>query len=344
MGAGLRGGGGASERATLKANAGGATRKGERETLKAERGSSRPVEMAIPRRRFRAGDSAPAIPRLTAAATKALFRAMRNVGIGLVLGVVCALGACKLPVKADKETEAAPAAPATPAAAAAPSAAAPAAATAALPTAATPSAASSANAAAPASGYSTEGLRAIPDNCVAPQVILTAIPRAVFDSEEFTWRFARQVAVANPQFNIPPVELPPPGHIYFKAFEHTPTKGVALVAKCTETKTCLQFAAAYRTVVPTSKPEVLCGNATTLGAEIGNAAVLNFNAAEILQGSLPEKNDVIGQCVRLAACKAERDKKLDGDPAIACQKKPSTFKLNCAAKFPCNAVLSCMGE
>lgn len=268
---------------------------------------------------------------------------MRNVGFGLVLGVVCALGACKLPVKADKESEAAPAPPAPPAAATAPSAAAPAAASAALPTAAPPSAAASA-AAAPASGYSTEGLRAIPDNCVAPQVILTAIPRAVFDSEGFTWRFARQVAVANPQFSIPPVELPPPGHIYFKAFEHTPTKGVALVAKCTEAKTCTQFAAAYRTVVPTSKPEVLCGNATTLGAEVNGAPVLNFDAAEILQGSLPEKDNVIGQCVRLAACKAARDKRLDGDPAIACQKKPSTFKLACAAKFPCSAVLSCMGE
>lgn len=258
------------------------------------------------------------------------------------MGVVCALGACKLPVKPDKETEA----PTAAALAASPSAAAPAAATTPLPTAATPSASSSASAAvaAPASDYSTEGLRAIPDNCTAPQVILTAIPRAVFDSEGFTWRFARQVAVANPQFNIPPVELPPPGHIYFKAFEHTPTKGVALVAKCTETKTCTQFAAAYRTVVPTSKPEVLCGSATTLGAEISGPPVLNFDAAEILQGSLPEKDNVIGQCVRLAACKAARDKKLDGDPAIACQKKPSTFKLACAAKFPCSAVLSCMGE
>ena len=261
-----------------------------------------------------------------------------------MLGVVCALGACKLPIKGDKEGDkelkAAPAAPATPAPTVPASPAAPA--TAAVV--AAPSASTSAAGATPTSGYSTEGLRAIPDNCTAPQVILTAIPRTVFDSEGFTWRFARQVAVANPQFSIPPVELPPPGHIYFKAFEHTPTKGVALVAKCTETKTCMQFAAAYRTVVPTSKPEVLCGNATTLGAEIPGPPVLNFDAGEILQGSLPEKSNVIGQCVRLAACQAARDKKLDGDPAIACQKKPSTFKLDCAAKFPCSAVLSCMGE
>jgi hypothetical protein len=244
-----------------------------------------------------------------------------------------------LPVKADKEgdkeipTAAAATPPAAPASPAAPATAA---------VAPTPSA--SAAAATPAAGYSTEGLRAIPDNCTAPQVVLTAIPRAVFDSEGFTWRFARQVAVANPQFSYPPVDMTGPGHVYFKAFEHTPTKGVALVAKCNDTKTCTQFAAAYRTVVPTSKPEVLCGNATTLGAEVEGAGVLNFGVPEILQGSLPEKGNVIGQCVRLAACQAARDKKLDGDPAIACQKKPSTFKLDCAAKFPCSAVLSCMGE
>jgi len=264
---------------------------------------------------------------------------MRHVLAGSVLLVVCALSACKLPLKADKETEAAPAAPATPAPAAAPAVSAPVTAT------ATASAAPpSAPATAAASEYSTEGLRAIADNCVAPLVILTAIPRTVFESAGFTWRFASQVAVANPQFAYPPIAMPGPGKVFFKAVEHTPTKGVALVATCNDTKTCTQFAAAYRTVVPTSKPEVLCGNATTLGAGVDGPPVLAFDAGEILQASLPTKDNVIGQCVRLAACQAELHKKLDGDPAIACQKKPSTFKLACAAKYPCSAVLSCMEQ
>ena len=263
---------------------------------------------------------------------------MRNVSLGSLLVVVCSLSACKLPLKADKEKEVTPAAavpampapaPATPAVVAVPSSSA-----AAAPSASTPTVA--------ASDYSTEGLRSIPENCAAPLVILTAIPRGVFDSEGFTWRFASQVAVANPQFAYPIQPLPGPGKIFFTSVEHTPTKGVALVAHCNDTKTCTQFAAAYRTVVPTSKPEVLCGKATTLGAEVQGPPVLNFDAAEILKGSLPAKDNVIGQCVRLAACQAERDKKLDGDPAIACQKKPSTFKLACAAKYPCSAVLSCV--
>lgn len=259
------------------------------------------------------------------------------------MGVVCSLAACKLPVKAEKEAaekeiKEAPAAPATPAAAATPSPAAAPSAAAAVP------AAASSEPATAASGYATEGLRAIADNCAAPLVVLTAIPRGVFDSEGFTWRFASQVAVANPQFSYPITPMTGPGHVYFRAFEHTPTKGVALIAKCNDTKTCTQFAAAYRTVVPTSKPEVICGNATTLGAEMDGPPVLAFDAGEILQASLPKKDNVIGQCVRLAACQAARDKKLEGDPAIACQKKPSTFKLACAAKFPCSAVLSCMAE
>ena len=259
---------------------------------------------------------------------------MRHVVVGLV--VVCALSACKLPVKADKEPEATPAAsaaPATPAAASAPAAVAPAA-----------TASAAGTPAAATREYSTDGLRAIADNCVAPLVILTAIPRTVFESAGFTWRFASQVAVANPQFAYPPIAMPGPGKVFFKAMEHTPTKGVALVVTCNDTKTCTQFAAAYRTVVPTSKPEVLCGKATTLGAEVDGPRVLAFDAGEILQASLPAKDNVIGQCVRLAACQAERDKKLDGDPAIACQKKPSTFKLACAAKFPCSAVLNCVEQ
>jgi hypothetical protein len=261
---------------------------------------------------------------------------MRHVFVGL--GIVCAVSACKLPLKADKETEAtpaAPAAPATPAPAAAPVAAA---------TSAAPASSAVAAGTPAGSGYSTEGLRAIADNCAAPQVILTAIPKTVFESPGFTWRFASQVAVANTQFGYPPFAMPGPGKVFFNSFEHTPTKGVALVATCNDTKTCLQFAAAYRTVVPTSKPEVICGKATTLGAPIDGPRVLAYDAGEILQASLPTKDNVIGQCVRLAACQAERDKKLDGDPAIACQKKPSTFKLACSAKFPCSAVLSCLEQ
>ncbi len=251
---------------------------------------------------------------------------MKNIGVGPVLVVVCSLLACKLPLKADKETPPTPtpaAAPATPVAPVTPAATA---------------------AAAVASEYSTEGLRAIADNCVAPLVILTAIPRSVFDSAGFSWRFASQVAVANPQFAYPIRPMSGPGKIFFRSFEHTPTKGVALVAQCTDTKTCTQFAAAYRTVVPTSKPELVCSKATTLGAEVDAPAVLNYDAPEVLKGSLPAKDNVVGECVRLAACQAERDKKLEGDPAIACQKKPSTFKLACAAKYPCSAVLSCLAQ
>jgi hypothetical protein len=266
---------------------------------------------------------------------------MRKSGLGSVLLVTCSLAACKSPLKASKAEEASAAAPA--AATAQPTANVSASAAAAAASGSVAGGSASAPAAA-TSKYSTAGLRAIADDCVAPLVILTAVPRSVFESEGFTWRFASQVAVANPQFAYPIVDMPGPSIIRFKNVEHTPTKGIALVATCNSAETCTQFAAAYRTVVPTSKPEVLCGKATTLGAEVQGARVLNFDAGEIILASLPAKDNVIGQCVRLAACQAERDKKLDGDPALACQKKPSTFKLACAEKFPCSAVLSCLEQ
>jgi hypothetical protein len=47
---------------------------------------------------------------------------------------------------------------------------------------------------------------------------------------------------------------------------------------------------------------------------------------------LPDPPVLIGQCVRLAACRAARDKRFDRDPAIARQQKPSTFELSCCSQ------------
>ena len=256
---------------------------------------------------------------------------------GLVLTVLLA---CKLP---GKKEEGQPAA----SAAAVPSAAPPspigpaqaAAASAVAAAAAAASAAQAAESAKPLTQYSTEGLTQIPDNCVDPRVVLTAVPKTHFDSEGFLWRFARQVALANPEFEYLFQKAPGQRKVFFKAAEHKPTKGVALLAECNDAKTCMQFAAAYKTVVPTSRPEPICGKAPTIGEDVTGPMVLIFG--DPLESSLPAKEDAVSKCVRLAACQAARDKKLEGDPAIDCQKKPSSFKLECAMKFPCSKVLAC---
>jgi len=258
--------------------------------------------------------------------------------LGCAVLVLGALLACKLPGQKDEAQPAASAAAAAPVASPSPIAPAQAAAASAVAAAsAAASAAQAAEAARPLTDYPTEGLTVLPDNCVDSKVVLTAVPKTHFESEGFLWRFARQVALANPQFQYLFHKEPGPKKVVFKAVEHKPTKGVALLAECNDAKTCMQFAAAYKTVVPTSRPEPICGKAPTLGEDIAGPMVLDFP----LESSLPGKVDAVSKCVRLAACQAARDKKLAGDPAIDCQKKPSSFKLECAMKFPCSKVLAC---
>jgi hypothetical protein len=260
--------------------------------------------------------------------------------------LVLALFACKkgqdtAPGGATKEP--APTPPATPAAAAAAPPATPATAAAAPPAVPAPAASVAAPAAAASAAvfdgqYPLDGVNKIAANCAKSQVILTAVTMGALQSTDFQWNFAKQVFLANPQFKIK-TPLPSGGDfVNFRVDEHKPTKGAALVAQCTRAETCMQVAAAYKAVVPTSHPEVTCGPTPTLGESIGPAL---FGSGD-LKDELPSKENVVQQCVRLAACTAHRDGKLDGDPAIACQKKPSSFQLRCAFKSTCEQVLSCV--
>ena len=202
---------------------------------------------------------------------------------------------------------------------------------------------SAAPSAVPAAGfdghYSLDGIAKIDPTCVKSQVILTAITMQAWQSTDFQWNFAKQVFLANPQFKMK-FQLPTGGDfVSTRVDEHRPTKGAALVAECTRADTCMQVAAAYKTVVPTSHPVVTCGPTPTLGQNIAPGSI---GVSSAPSGDLPTKENVVQQCVRLAACTAHRDGKLDGDPAIACQKKPSTFQLRCALKASCDDVLSCV--
>lgn len=252
---------------------------------------------------------------------------MRNLS-RVALAAVCTLAACKLPSKPEEAT---------------PSATAPAMAP---PTASAPPVATVAPA---ATDYARAAIREIPDNCKDARVVLTAVPKAQFDDKTFKWRFAQQVLIADPaHFKAVSASASPKGkEIVFSSLEHLPTKGVALVAQCSA-ETCMRFGAAYKTVVPTSHPEVVCGKVPTVGAPQSSAAgtdqIIPFSSPDPLKAALPEKTDIVGQCVRLAACQAAKDFKLEGDPAIECQKHPGPFKLACAAKASCDAVLECVAK
>jgi hypothetical protein len=192
------------------------------------------------------------------------------------------------------------------------------------------------------SDYSSEGVGTLPDNCIDPAVVLQAVPKTYYEHNTFDWRHVRQVALANPTFRVMPAlgAAKGEGAIAFTENEHKPTKGVALVAHCGTSKTCLRFAAAYHTVVPTASVTPLCGANPNIGSRItGGKSVLPASGS--LKDVLPEKTDVQSQCVRLAACKAARDFKLEGNEAQDCMMKPSKFKLHCSLKKTCEQVLTC---
>lgn len=200
--------------------------------------------------------------------------------------------------------------------------------------------AASASAGAPFDGtYALDAIRPIPSNCKASSVILTAVTKKAIESENFEWNFPKQVFLANRQFDYVPVLVPGsggPNTVAFRGAEHRPTKGVALVAECNGADTCNQIAAVYKLVVPTSHPEVICGKTPTLGEDVSTHVFTD--------PALPSKENVVQQCVRLAACQARRDGKLDGDPAIECQRRPSNFQLRCSFKETCEAVMSCVDK
>lgn len=192
------------------------------------------------------------------------------------------------------------------------------------------------------SDYSQEGLGPLPDNCSSPAVVMMAVPKNYYSSDTFDWRHVRQVALANPDFNIVRNLTGTAGSrdISFSENEHKPTTGVALVAHCSNSKTCLRFAAAYRTVVPTAKLTLICGPNPNIGARITGGKTVLPETFDI-KGVLPDKKDVQSLCVRLAACKAARDHALGSDETQACMMKPTTFKTNCALKKTCEQVLTC---
>ena len=110
---------------------------------------------------------------------------------------------------------------------------------------------------------------------------------------------------------------------------------------CKEGVTCKRLAAAYKTVVPTSQPELFCGEVPTLG-ELQPSKVIPH--PKPFRELLPAPHDTLGKCVRLAACRASLAGKLEGNPVLECTKKPAAFQLSCASEFPCAAVLACLDK
>jgi hypothetical protein len=151
---------------------------------------------------------------------------------------------------------------------------------------------------------------------------------------------ARQVLGANPQFQVVDELRGQRGHLVLLRAARESTKNVVLLARCSDATTCNVLAAAYKSIVPTSRPELFCGNPPDVG-EMRPAAIFNLNKPSAV---LPAAHDIAGQCARLAACQAARDGRLTGDPIADCQKTPKDYRLDCARQQSCAAVLACLDE
>jgi hypothetical protein len=191
--------------------------------------------------------------------------------------------------------------------------------------------------------YSMEGIKKIADNCAKAFVIMSTAPDSV--GQDYAWTWARQALLANQQFKVVDGEPQAPGQVSFelhKASERFQNAWV-LVAKCKDGGTCNYLAAMHKAIVKGSSSTPICG---PLPMALSQATFRKpvLRAAGFSTNTLPEATDGTGLCARLHACTIAMDTSKATNIGFDCQKAPSRFKTACARKYPCQAVMDCLGE
>jgi hypothetical protein len=259
--------------------------------------------------------------------------------VGLLL---CALLACK---SGEKKSPPAPASAAPePVAAASPSS--PNAAAAASPSAPSTAVAPPTPAAAPASasgsGYPTEGLKTIADNCKVASAILASVPKRVVEGwkDGHEWNWATQALLAHREFTLRDDTTEQSMEVKLLQYDQ-PNGVVALVAHCHDGVTCNKLAAMYKFTVPGAKPQLFCGAKIPSLQGVG-ATIVKLTPFGGADQKIPDAKNVIGRCARLHICSRKLDRSTPEDLGLSCQRAPMKFKIACAAKKSCQEVVSCM--
>lgn len=217
---------------------------------------------------------------------------------------------------------------------------------------AAPTAAAAAKSAAPAGfpGYPEEGFTKVPEGCKTPTVLLASAPVSsegknpyTKDKSGFPFHFARQALLAHPELKVVKRkadawtdEPAGPNQVALSYVVDTPPMSVSLLGVCGDAATCNRLMAMYHRVVPSSKPQGMCGLPPQ--TQVYGTASTNFQA-DGAKSDMP--SDVMGRCTRLAACTIRLDLATPGDPGLECQKAPAKFKLDCANKATCEEVVAC---
>lgn len=187
--------------------------------------------------------------------------------------------------------------------------------------------------------YPMTPIKTIPDTCSNAHVILANAPKSV--GVDYPWTWSRQALLANQQFRVAPAASAP-GQVSFAVHQADATMGeaFALVATCADGSTCNRLAAMYKAVVKSSNPQPLCG---PLPPNLGRPKKAFDPLAGGPEANVPRAGDVMGLCARIAACTIATKPETTDDVGIQCQKKPTSFKTECASRYPCAEVMACLG-
>ncbi len=191
--------------------------------------------------------------------------------------------------------------------------------------------------------YPDDAIKPIPDHCAKPFVIMSTAPNRV--GQDYPWTWTRQAMLANQQFKVVDGEPAGPGQVTFQLHLASDKfqNAWVLVAKCADGGTCNKLAAMVKAILKNSQSQPVCGRLPMdLSPVTFKQPVLR--EAGFSSNTLPEKTDVKGQCARLQACTVAMDTSKSGKETVGfdCQKAPSNFKLDCARKYPCQAVMDCL--
>jgi hypothetical protein len=167
----------------------------------------------------------------------------------------------------------------------------------------------------------------IPASCAEPVVLLATAPPTVPAGYKFPWTSQTLLA------------LQETGHVstlHYSTWEAHVRDHRAVLAKCNSPSVCNALAAHYKTIIPSSTPQPVCG--------FSRSGITDAARARDLDLSAPDESDTIAKCARINACLRLTRPNTTGDPGLECQRAPSKFKLSCAAPWPrCSQVVSCMG-
>jgi hypothetical protein len=186
--------------------------------------------------------------------------------------------------------------------------------------------------------YPLDAIKAVADDCVAPQVLLASAPKSV--GSDYAWHVTRQAMLANQQFRVVPDPPTAPGEVQITPHSYA-DGGFALVARCSSGATCNRLAAMYKAIVRSSKPQIVCGSPIP-GISANPVGTFRWDADA--KANLPQDGELPALCARLSACTIASDQSTAGDPFLECQKAPSKFKTDCAKRYPCAEVIACTSK